>query len=86
MRAPRTRAFARLDGRTSIFAISNPNSITFNTSKVFQNIFESGDVLFIGEHSVNYATEPTEDPGDAFQFQLKSADNTTIIRTKGITD
>jgi len=69
-----------------VFAISNPNSISLNTSKVFQNIFVNGDVLFIGEHNVDYATSPNESADEAFQFQMKSADDTTIIRTKGITD
>ena len=69
-----------------VLAIADPSPITLNTVKVFQNIFVSGDRLFIGEHNINYTVEPTEAAVDAFQLQLRSTDNATLIRAKGATD
>ncbi len=69
-----------------VLAISNPSSISLESIKVFQNIFTAGDVLFIGEHNIDYdPTEPTETSIDAFQLQLRSTDNLSLIRSKGAT-
>lgn len=51
-------------------AIDNPDSITLGSAKVFQNVFENGDMLFVVLYDVEYASEPTEDAGDAFLFNL----------------
>ncbi len=67
-------------------AISNPVHIILNTVKVFENIWVAGDILLIGEHNIDYALEPTQNAEDAFQLQLRSTDNTTLIRLTGATD
>jgi hypothetical protein len=38
-------------------AIDNPDSLTIYTAKVFQNIFETGDILFVVSYNIGYAPE-----------------------------
>lgn len=65
---------------TPTLAISNPDSITFGTGtvaryKVFYNVYETGDMLFIAETYVHYASEPTDYTAEeAFSFNLMSSD------------
>ena len=49
-----------------VWAISNPDSISIQSVRVFQNLWETGDMLFLCEYKVMYATDPTEDPKDTF--------------------
>lgn len=73
-------------------AISNPDSISFGTDnttsyKVFENVNETGDMLFVAEGFVYYATEPTDyNANEAFLFQLVDTDNTTILIARPIND
>lgn len=53
-----------------VLAIANPNSITLHTVKVFQNVFEASDILFVASYDVYYASEPTEEAEDAFSFNI----------------
>lgn len=55
-----------------VLAIANPDSITMHTWKVFENIFETDDMLFVVSYDVAYASEPSEDVSDAFLFQIKN--------------
>lgn len=66
-----------------LLAISNPDSITLSRYKVFENILETGDMLFATEANVYYATEPTDyDASEAFQFDiLNESGNTTLAST-----
>ncbi len=74
------------------FAISNPDSISFGTDNttqyaVFENVNETGDILFIAEGFVYYATEPTDyDANEAFLFQVLDTDNTTVLISRPIND
>jgi hypothetical protein len=61
------------------YAIANPDSITLHTAKVFQNIFESGDMLFVSRYDVDYAAEPGEDAEDAFQYCIYDTDGSTLL-------
>ena len=54
-------------------AVADPDSITLHTAKVFQNIFEDSDMLFLVSYDVDYASEPSEDAIDTFQLSLYSA-------------
>lgn len=55
-----------------VLAIANPDDITVHTVKVFQNVFEANDILFVSRYDVKYdpTPEPDEPAGDAFQYKL----------------
>jgi len=65
-------------------AIDNPDSLTIYTAKVFQNIFETGDILFVVSYNIAYAPEPTEDCADAFLFSLYDTDGTTLLAQRQV--
>jgi hypothetical protein len=69
---------------TPCFAIANPTSITIHTLKVFQNIFETGDILFVCSYDIAYTVEPTEDCEDAFLFNLYGTNGTTLIAQRAV--
>jgi hypothetical protein len=49
-----------------VLAIDNPDSISIESVRVFGNLLETGDALFVVEFKVMYASEPDEDAIDAF--------------------
>ena len=49
-----------------VLAIADPDSITIESVRVFQNLWEAGDELFIIEYDVAYGSTPTEDATDTF--------------------
>jgi len=61
-----------------VFAITNPDNIDFGTGadtlyKVFENVIETGDMLFVAEGYVNYVAPADFAPysaGDAFLFEV----------------
>lgn len=53
-----------------VFAMSDPESITMNSVRVFQNVWDSGDQLWIVDYSINYDTLPTEAPSAAFYIGI----------------
>ncbi len=57
--------------------IVNPSAISMPRTKVFQNVFSSGDILFMSEYNVSYTNTPTQTPGEAFQYSVY--DTTGII-------
>lgn len=69
-----------------ILAISNPTSITFYCTgttpvyKVFYNVMENADMLFVAEQHVHYAVLPTDyTASEAFLFEvLNTSGNETI--------
>lgn len=67
-------------------AISNPDGIAFTSSttsryKVFENVAETGDMLFLAEGYVDYTVEPTDYTAEqAFLFEvLNTTGNVTLI-------
>ncbi|KKK99509.1 hypothetical protein LCGC14_2632020, partial [marine sediment metagenome] len=73
---------------TPVFAAppNNPDEIWFGTkaplkySKVFENVNETGDMLFLAESWVKY--NPTSPPGSAtdyFIFEVRNAAGTTVL-------
>lgn len=72
-----------------VFAIGNPDSISFGTGNttstyaVFSNVRETGDMLFMAEGFVNYAIIPTDYTADqSFIFEvLNTAGNVTLLST-----
>jgi hypothetical protein len=67
---------------TPVFAISNPTSITMPTVKVFQNIFENNDVLFLLSYNVAYSTEPDEPASSTFLMSIYGTNGTTLIQSR----
>lgn len=55
---------------TPVFAIANPDSIAVNSVKVFQNLFETGDMMFVAYVDVAYASAPSETASTAFSFSI----------------
>ena len=64
---------------TAFAAPANPGSITIETCKVFQNIFETGDVLFVASHNVSYISEPSESASETFELAVYDTDGTTFL-------
>ena len=65
-------------------AIANPDSLTIYTAKVFQNIFETDDILFVVSYHIGYMVEPTEDCDDAFLFSLYDTNGTTLLAQRQV--
>lgn len=70
----------------AVLAISNPDTIAFGSGtvelyNVFENVAETGDMLFMAEGFVYYAAEPTDySASEAFMFQiLNTSGNVTYL-------
>jgi hypothetical protein len=63
-----------------VYAAPSPDVISIEYGKVFQNIFEDGDQLYICRYKLNYATEPGDDASDLFIFAITSGD--TVLRDR----
>jgi hypothetical protein len=73
------------------YAIDDPDTIAFgcgsdtNMYQVFQSVAESGDMLFVAESYVHYASTPTDYTAEqAFLFELIDTDGTTVIQSTPI--
>ena len=61
---------------TPVYAIANPDDIDFGSGtqtqyKVFENVIETGDMLFVAEGFVDYAIPPTDfTAAEAFLFEV----------------
>jgi hypothetical protein len=68
-----------------VFAIANPTSISFGSGtyaryNVFENAYETGDMLFVAEGFTNYGVEPTDyTASQAFLFQVLNTTGTTVL-------
>ena len=68
-----------------VLAIGNPNTISFGTGtlplyKVFENVLETGDMLFIVESYVYYAVTPTDYGADeSFLFEVLNTTGTVTL-------
>ena len=71
----------------SVYATpANPDSISLVTAKAFENIYETGDMLFVVSYDVNYAVEPTEEASETFLVNLLSTDGLTLIMSRQLND
>jgi len=61
---------------------ADPDSISLPTAKAFENIYETGDMLFVITYDVAYVSEPTEDVQDTFLVNLLSTDGTTLLLSR----
>ena len=57
-------------------APANPDSIILHTVKVFQNIWETGDMLFVA------SDEPSESAEDTFGLAIYDTNGTTLIKSR----
>ena len=71
-----------------VLAISNPDTVSFSCTdsnpvyKVFYNVLEADDMMFVAEQFIDYSTTPNETASDAFLFEvLNTAGNVTIAST-----
>lgn len=73
-------------------AIINPDSISFASSgagryKVFENVHETGDMLFVAESYIPYTITPTDyTASEAFSFQILNVAGDTVLLQTAITD
>jgi hypothetical protein len=73
-------------------AIANPDNIDFGTGtiplyKVFENVQEDGDMLFVAEGWVNYAVTPTDyDANESFLFEVLDTTGTTTLLSTSLND
>lgn len=57
----------------ALAAVADPDSIAIPSVRVFQNLFSSGDQLFVIEEKVMYATNITQAATDAFFTMVNTA-------------
>jgi hypothetical protein len=65
-------------------APADPDSITTWQPKVFENIWETGDMLFVLEYDIEYASEPDEPASDTFLVKLIDTDGTTLLLSRSL--
>lgn len=62
------------------YAISDPDSISLEAVRVFEDVWETGDQLYFVEYKVMYDPTPSEDASDTFFVGIYSG--TTLERSK----
>jgi len=74
-----------------VFAIVDPTDIFFGSNppasfaKVFENVSETGDMLFLAEGFVDYAAPPTDyTASEAFIFEVRSTDGTAVLISRSL--
>ena len=63
-----------------VYAIGDPTVVEILSTKVFQNVFATGDQLYFVEYDVGYAVAPTEHAHDTYLMQI--FENTTTLRAQ----
>lgn len=63
-------------------AVADPTSISIISTKVFQNVFATGDQLYFVEYDIEYTTSPTEHAHDTYVMQI--FDGATLKAQKAI--
>lgn len=75
-----------------VLAIANPDSIAFYcigsdpVYKVFYNVLEDDDMLFVAEQFVYYAATPNETASEAFLFELVNTTTNATIASVPLND
>lgn len=57
----------------TVLAISNPDSISILSVRVFEGLWVEDDMLFVVEYDVEYTVDPTEDPDETFAVGVWNA-------------
>jgi len=65
---------------TPALALADPDDLSIDYIKVFQDQFEDGDWLIIAQYSCVYAAEPAEGADETFLFSLY--DGATLIKSR----
>lgn len=65
-------------------APANPDDITAWQPKVYENIWEDDDMLFVIEYDIEYASEPSESASTTFLVQLKDSVSGSLILSRPI--
>ena len=55
-----------LSAATPVYAIDAPDSISVESIRVYEGIWETGDMLFLVEYKVMDDPDPSEDPWDTY--------------------
>lgn len=58
---------------------ADPDDISIRSVGVYQNIFETGDMLFVISCDIEYTVEPAGNASSNFLFSLYNASNSTLI-------
>jgi hypothetical protein len=73
-------------GTLPVYAMTDPDNIFFGTAgnglpviAAFTNVSATGDMLFVAESYIDYASTPTTDASSAFLFEILSPDGSTVI-------
>jgi len=53
-----------------VYAVGDATSVTIVNGRVFENVWETGDQLYIVQYDIDYATLPTEYAYQTFVFQI----------------
>jgi len=64
---------------TPVLAIDNPDSIDLLSVRVYQNIYEDGDWLVLGEYDIAYNSTPAEAANETFCLVLRNGVNITAV-------
>ena len=65
-------------------SILDPNAISIIGVKAFQNVFETGDILYFCEYNLAYATLPALSPNETYTLSLIKPDGTSVIVARGL--
>ena len=57
----------------------DPDDISAHAVAVFQNIYETGDMLFVISCNIEYAVEPSGNASSNFIFSLYDSSNSTLV-------
>ncbi len=71
---------------STVYAISDPDSISIESIQIFRNYAETDDQLWIIEYNIAYSVIPSEDPREAFYAGIGDGSSilkTTFIRSYG---
>lgn len=75
---------------TTVYAIANPDEIAFGSgdiplAKVFENVAEDGDMLFVAEQLIEYTVEPTDyTASEAFIFEILDTSGTSVLFSRSV--
>ena len=73
-----------LPSSISYAAIANPDNMSIQNLKGYQNLLEAGDILFTMEYNITYATPPTSGIDDNFLAILSTPAGTVLSTVQPI--
>jgi hypothetical protein len=67
-----------------VYAIGNPSYVSIGDVAVFEDVFETGDMLFFMRYDVSYSPVPEEEPEDTWMVALYSSDEATLLGSRAL--